>query len=288
MIQPTPDAPLPRSPLRIAAAQAQPVAGDVNANIAQVVAMIEAAAAQQVQVVVFPEKFLSGYEPGLIHADPGRHTLAANDDRLAPLLAACREHRVAAVVGAATSGHGSGLRISSLVVSALGELVHTYDKQYLFSSERAIFEPGAAGGILEIGDWRLGLGICFDSGFAEHARAAAMAGCHAYLVSALFSEGNGYHESRIWMPARALDNTLFVLMSNHVGSTGGWKACGRSGIWSPYGSLLAEGSAHDAELVCATLDPAQLADVRKGETMLADFKASAGYVPGHHVSVRIA
>ncbi|MEU5083317.1 MULTISPECIES: nitrilase-related carbon-nitrogen hydrolase [Streptomyces] len=51
--------PLPSRPLRIAAAQAQAEAGDVEANVATVAAMVQDAARAGARLVVFPEK-LSG------------------------------------------------------------------------------------------------------------------------------------------------------------------------------------------------------------------------------------
>lgn len=275
---------LPRIPLRIAAAQAQPVRGDVSANVAKVVELLEAAADDRVELVVFPEKFLSGYEPDLIHSEPQQYAIGERDVRLEPILATCKRRGISALVGAATWS-GEHLFITSVVVDSCGAVVGHYHKQHLFSGERKIFSSGEHGCVLELGDWRLGLGICYDSGFPEHARAAARIGAHAYLVSALFSVGNGYHESRIWMPARALDNTMYVLMSNHVGTTGGWNACGSSGVWGPYGDVVAEGSADREGLVIADLDPERLAMVRGQETMLADIGQHA---PGlHYLRLRL-
>lgn len=260
---------LPRRPLRVAAAQAQPVAGNVPANVAKVVELLSAAADQGVELVVFPEKFLSGYEPELVRSDPDKCALADGDGRLAPILDACRRRNVSAVVGAATRD-GARLHISSIVCSAAGAVAASYHKQHLFSSEKQTFARGETGCVLQLGDWRLGLAICYDAGFAEHARGAALHGSHAYLVSALFSVGNGHHESRIWMPARALDNTMYVVMSNHVGTTGGWNACGSSGVWGPYGNLVTEAGADTEGLAVAELDPGALSDMRRRETMLAD------------------
>jgi predicted amidohydrolase len=267
---------IPTSLLRLGAAQAQSIAGDVAANVAQVVALIETAAKAQLQVLVFPEKFLSGYEPDLIKTDTQRYAVSQGDARLQPILDACARTGVAAIVGAASHADGK-LYISSLIISSKGELLSLYHKQHLFSTERALFCAGAsdAGCLLEIADWRLSTAICYDSGFPEHARNAALAGSHVYLASALFSKGNGHHESRIWMPARALDNTIFVLMSNHIGSTGGWDTCGSSAIWSPYGKLLAEGSSDQAGVISCSLDPALMREARSRESMLADYRAIA-------------
>ncbi|MEU5028317.1 carbon-nitrogen hydrolase family protein [Streptomyces milbemycinicus] len=265
-------APWPSRPLRVAAAQACPSPGDVVANAATAGAMVREAAEAGARVVVFPEKFLTGYEPELIRGDPERCAVqAGGDERLGPLLTACRDTGTVAIVGAAVHDAGE-LYVSALVIDSDGGWAARYDKQILFRSERDIYRPGRAGCTVEVDGWRLGLGICYDSGFPEHARAAALDGCHAYLVGALFSVGNGYHESRMWFPARAFDNTMYTLLANHVGTTGGWDTCGASAVWDPTGRLVAEAGPTEAELVVADLDPEHLRRAREAHTMLADFR----------------
>jgi predicted amidohydrolase len=252
----------------------------VTTNAAAVAGLVRRAADAGAHLVVLPEKFLSGYEPDLIRSDPRTYTVTMDDPRLDPIAQACRETATAAVVGAAArSGDQSGaerLFISALVFASDGALLTRYDKQYLFGSERKIFQAGAAGCTIELRGWRLALGICYDAGFPEHARAAALDGCDAYFVGGLFSTGNGYHESRTWFPARALDNTCYTLLSNHVGRTGGWNACGGSGIWAPDGRLLAEAGPDETGFAVADLDAGRLATVRAAETMLRDLAESAG------------
>ncbi|MFE2019823.1 carbon-nitrogen hydrolase family protein [Streptomyces sp. NPDC059499] len=262
--------PPPSQPLRVAAAQACPEPGDLTANVATAAAMVYEARDAGARVVVFPEKFLTGYEPDLIRADPKRCAVqAAGDDRLDPLLEACRETGTVAVVGTAVHDAGQ-LYVSALVLGTDGTWLSRYDKQLLFSTEQEIYCPGAQGLSLDIDGWRLGLGICYDSGFPEHARAAALDGCHAYLVGALFSVGNGYHESRMWFPSRAFDNTMYTVLANHVGSTGGWSTCGGSAVWDPTGRLVVEAGPDERELVVADLDPDRLRRARADHTMLND------------------
>lgn len=259
----------PDNPLKIACAQAQPIAGDIEKNARLAAEMITQAASQGAALVQLPEKFLSGYEPDLIGSDPARFAVAADDPRLRPIQMACAKDNICAVIGAATY-LDDVLRVSSIIVDGTGVVRGHYHKQFLFEIERAIYQAGQTSIVLDLDGWRFGLAICYDTGFGEHARAAALSGCYVYLASALFSKGNGAHERAVWFPARALDNTMFVALSNHVGTTGGWETCGQSTIWSPYGTPLAIGSPDAPEIVIAELDPVQLVDMRKQETMLAD------------------
>ncbi|MFJ8645188.1 carbon-nitrogen hydrolase family protein [Streptomyces sp. NPDC093546] len=260
---------LPSQVLRVAAAQACPVAGDVEANAAVVADMVREAAESGARVVVFPEKFLTGYEPGLIAAEPGRCAVQREDGRLEPVREACRDAGVVGVVGAAVYEAGE-LYVSALVVDDQGRLAGRYDKQTLFAGERDVYRQGAAGCTVEVDGWRLGIGVCYDSGFPEHARAAALDGCHAYVVGALFGVGNGYHESRMWFPARAFDNTMYTVLANHVGVTGGWHTCGGSGVWGPDGRLVAEAGPEKREIVAADLDPEVLREAREARPVLRD------------------
>ncbi|MEU3572370.1 carbon-nitrogen hydrolase family protein [Kitasatospora sp. NPDC036755] len=268
----------PERPLRIATVQARAVAGDIPANAEQAAGLIREAARGGARLVLFAEKFLSGYEPELISSDPVTYAVRPGDPRLAPIAEACRGTGTAAIVGAAVHD-GPDLRISALVFGPDGGFVTRYDKQHLFRTERDYYRPGTAGCTLELDGWRLGLGICYDSGFPEHARAAALDGCHAYLVGALFSKGNGHHESRTWFPARALDNTLYTVLANHIGRTGSWDTCGGSAVWGPDGRLIAEASEDRRELVVHDLDPAVLRATRESETLLADLARTADSPP---------
>ncbi|MGF1431082.1 carbon-nitrogen hydrolase family protein [Kitasatospora sp. LaBMicrA B282] len=268
--QPSRPFPLPTRPLRVAAAQAAVVRGDVEANVAQAATLIERAAAAGVRVVVFAEKFLTGYEPELIASDPARYAVLPDDPRLAPVAAACRAGSIAAVVGAATRDEAGVLRISALVFGPDGVLAARYDKQYQFGTEPEVFAGGTAGCTVELDGWRLGLGICYDSGFPEHARAAALDGCHAYLVGALFSKGGGKRQLDAWFPARAIDNTSYALLANHIGATGGRDTCGHSGVWGPDGQLRSALGETETGLAVAELDPELLRAVRADLRMLHD------------------
>ncbi|MET9801838.1 carbon-nitrogen hydrolase family protein [Streptomyces sp. NPDC006368] len=262
---------LPSRVLRVAAAQACPVAGDVEANAGVVAAMVREAAEGGARVVVFPEKFLTGYEPGLIAAEPERCAVQVEDGRLRGVQEACRESGVVAVVGAAVHD-GVGLYVSALVIDGDGRLAGRYDKQTLFAAEREVYRHGEAGCTVEVDGWRLGLGVCYDAGFPEHARGAVLDGCHAYLVGALFGVGKGHHESRMWFPARAFDNTMYAVLANHVGHTGGWHTCGGSAVWGPDGRLVVEAGPDKRQLVFADLSPDVLRAARAAHTMVRDLR----------------
>src|SRR5690349_15835278 len=70
--------------MRVMLAQLAPVLGDVQANLDAAAKAVAEAAAQDVDLVVFPELFLHGYALGSIGED---RSIAATDERLRALTA---------------------------------------------------------------------------------------------------------------------------------------------------------------------------------------------------------
>lgn len=260
---------LPKSTLRIALAQVKPDDGNIEGNVEKAVGLIKEAAEKGSKVVVFPEKFLTGYVPELLNTNVNKYTITRNDNRISGIRHACKENNIWAIVGSPVRVEDK-VFISSVIINGVGEEVDIYNKTHLFYTEKKVFNSDDNLCILNIDDWKIGLGICYDSGFPEHSRILAQYGCNVYLVSALFSKGNGYSESRIWFPARALDNTMYTAMCNFVGKTGIWDSCGSSGVWDPLGKVISEASSDDEELLVVDLIPEKLKEARAAEQMLVD------------------
>ena len=261
--------------------QAACAALEIPANVAAAAELVRRAADRGADLLVLPELFLTGYELPAIVADPETSALRPADPRLDPLAAACAETRTAVVVGAPTRDPQSGgLHISALVLGRDGRSAARYDKQHVDPAERAAgFRAGAGGCTLTLDGWRLGVGICRDASFPEHARAAALDGCQAYLVGAMFGRGRGAHRRATVCPARALDNASYVVVANHSGPSGPFHGCGHSAVWNPDGTLLVDAGIADPGLATARLDPEVLARARAGDLVLVDPSLSAPVQP---------
>ena len=262
--------PAPKGVLRIALAQAQPSAGNVIANLDTVRRLSEEASDKGAKLINFPEKFLTGYEPELLKQVGDAALIKSDDEAVRSLSNLSKIFGLTIIVGAPTLIDGIR-RISSVIAMPNGS-VHFYHKQHLFHSEKEWFVAGNEDKQINVSDWRIGLGICYDSGFPEHARRLAVDHCDLYLVSALFSKKIGRQELAVWMPARALDNTLFVAMSNYCGTTGGWDTCGGSGLWSPMGECIVQAD-ENPTLLIADLKPQAIHKARESEQMLGDYIA---------------
>ena len=232
--------------LTVAAAQSISIAGDVHANIARHQRFIMAAAEQGVQVLVFPELSLSGYERGLA----AQLAIAPDAALLQPLRDLAREVGVTAVVGMPIRlSDDSPVLIGALVLAADGSLA-VYSKQHLHPGEEVAFAPGAGGAPLIVGDNTIALAVCADFSHASHAAAAAEVGANIYAAGVLITAG-GYAADSALLQGYAREHGMLVLMANHGGATGGWESAGRSAIWAADGRLLAAAPGTGDALVIA-------------------------------------
>jgi predicted amidohydrolase len=231
---------------KIAAAQVASVRGDIDANVASHAAAMRAAARHGLVVLVFPELSLTGYEPDLA-ADLA---ITAEDERLAPLRALAREHRIEAVVGAPLRNGTAKPALGAIWIDA-GGAVRTYRKMHLGSGERAYFEPGDTPLAVAVGGHTVGVAICADSSQPMHPQAYADLGADVY-VAGVFLNAEWYATDMPRLAAYAERHRLLTLMANHANSVGTYTSVGKSAVWAPGGALLAQAAGTENALVIAT------------------------------------
>lgn len=220
---------------RIAAAQSCSIPGNLLANIAHHLRFMDLAAAHGVQLLLFPELSLTGYEPALA----AQLAQPANTPLLQPLRDRARQLAMTTVVGLPLrEPGGDGVQIAALVFHANGQqTVHT--KQHLHPGEDIYFVPGNGGEPLALGDEQIALAICADFSHASHAAQAKAEGATLYAASVLIGE-SGYSVDSAILQGYAQTHGMAVLVANHGGPTGGWQSAGRSALWDNRGELIAQ------------------------------------------------
>jgi predicted amidohydrolase len=250
---------MPKGSLRIALAQLSAVPCDVEANAARAAAAIESAASRGSGLVVFPELFLTGYEPARLAEAPGAW-VSERDARLDPVRKACEAAGVTAILGAPLRAADGARKIAAPVVGPAGD-VGVSLKEHIHGSESAIFSAGPALAPFDVHGWKVAVGICFDGAHPRHAERAAQMGADLYVSSALYWEGE-VRRCDLHLGARAMDNRMFSALANHAGTTGGYRSCGSSGAWGPRGEVLARAGDAGEELVVVDLDAEALRPFR--------------------------
>ncbi|GAA3739988.1 carbon-nitrogen hydrolase family protein [Streptomyces tremellae] len=284
--------------LTVALGQARSVPGDLAANLGTAVRLVRGAAAAGARLLALPELFTCGYdldavartgeEQALGPPEPGEAPEPGS--ALAPLARAAGEAGIWVVLGAALTRPEAGARPwnAVLVIDPTGVVAGHYAKAHLWGAERDVFSPGAGLVAVVDGGVRVGLGICYDAGFPEFARAHRRAGAHAVLYCSAFAEGDTEHRYAVYHPARAVENGVYALVSNAVGDLAGDHYFGRSGGWDPAGRPLtptgAPGTPEGVRIVAVDTD--ETVRVRRELPYLAELRTDLlGAAPLPHVTV---
>jgi predicted amidohydrolase len=122
---------------------------------------------------------------------------------------------------------------------------------------------------------RIGLNICYDSGFPESSRVLALAGADLVVLPTNWPTGAETLAEHA-IATRALENAIYYAAVNRVGEERGFRFIGRSRICDPSGKTLAVGSEANEEILYAEIDVAKA----RQKTIVR--------VPGKHLIDRVA
>lgn len=206
-------------------------------------------------VVIFPELNLTGYMP---RDDLFKVAEPMNGPTIKKVARLARESRKDIVFGMAIEddrAHGH-LFNSALVATGRGE-VFRYDKMYLPNfgpfEERVFFSHGRSAAVAPGMHADIGLTVCYDIFFPELAKLEALMGAQV-LVNLSASPTTSRPSFDKVLPARAVENGLFVAFVNMVGVHGGLVFSGGSQVFDPRGDLLAKAADLKEEVVEASID----------------------------------
>jgi predicted amidohydrolase len=261
--------------MKVAAGQALSVPGQLAENTVTAARLTDLAADQGVRVLVLAEAFLTGYDND---AFAGRlpDVSGLDGEWLDPLRTASAAGDVTVVVGTALTrgGEHGARRLSQIVVRPDGSVTAPYDKQYLDGPEKEVFSAGDHGTSITVEGLELGLSICYDGCFPEHAQAAALDGAVGYLSSSAYFPG-GAHRRDLYYAARALENGMFVVFSGLTGRCGEYSFIGGSAVYDPEGHAVAR-LGEEEGLAVAELDADLVAATRARYPMLRDRRDRLG------------
>jgi NAD+ synthase (glutamine-hydrolysing) len=240
--------------LRIAACQLNTVVGDLDGNVAALLAMLDRAEAAGCDVAVFPELAVTGYPPEDLLLKPGFVA-----DNLASLeKVAARTGRCAAIVGFVDRRHDLH---NSAAVCAHGRVQGVYHKRllpnYAVFDEQRYFAPGQGDPVLfVIGGVRVGVSICEDI-WSPNGPAAAQAAGGAELVVNL--NASPYYAGRLgererMLGTRAADASCALVYVNQVGGQDELVFDGASLVLDASGAVLARAAQFVEDVMVVDLD----------------------------------
>ncbi|OYX70036.1 MAG: nitrilase [Rhizobiales bacterium 32-66-11] len=243
----------------IALLQMTPVAADPAANLARIAQAAMAAGAFGCDLLVTPEMGVTGYNIG---ADIARLAEPRDGALVARLGEIAARAGLALVAG--FPERADGAIYNSLVLARPDGGTFVYRKCHLFGpDERAAFTPSnALPGLVEIAGLKVGFLICYDVEFPEMVRGLALAGADLVVVpTALAATPSCRRIALSLVPARALENHVFIAYADLCGSERGLTYQGCSVIAAPDGEDLARAGEAEA-LLMARIAPGAYAAAR--------------------------
>jgi len=166
-----------------------------------------------------------------------------------------KKHQVNIVGGSIANKKDGKFYNTSIVVNREGAIVYKYDKIHLVPmlNEHEYLSGGTEKvQTFELEGVKMGLIICYDLRFPELARKLALEGAQILHVVAEWPLARKEHWKNLLL-ARAIENQMFVVASNIVGTNEGDVFGGRSMIIDPWGDPIQTGSESAEETLTSSL-----------------------------------
>lgn len=259
--------------LKVAAVNFRAELGAIDDNLSRMEAWVRRLADQGAEMVCFPEMSLCGYDHSPRVRSFAQPVPGPITERLQTM--ATREGTIV-LAGLVETDAADRLFISQVIVGPEG-LIGTYRKAHLGPFERETFSAGDEVPVFATDACSFGVQLCYDTHFPEMSSVQGLAGAEVLFFP--FASPHGDPQTRRerimrYLPARAYDNTCYVVTCNLAG----WDA-GRSRrpfpgtalIVSPKGELMNEQVGWEEGAAVATLSAAELRRIQG--TRMGHFRA---------------
>lgn len=236
----------------------------VEKNVQHGIDMYKEAVQKGAELVVFPELWTCGY----YLETPQFEEAVTHDVKILKIFCKLARENKTVIILPLPIKKNDNLYIGLYVIEKNGTVIADYKKSFLWGREQNYFVHGERKYTpIDTSVGKIGTLICYDIEFPEPARLLALQGAQIIFVPSVWSIP-ALNRWEIQLPARALDNTVFLVGINNVGEN----ACGNSKILSPMGEVIARGSADKEEVICADIDLGQVDKVREKIPYLREYE----------------
>lgn len=237
-------------PYRVAGVQMDVTIGRPELNLARMIEFLEETHRQGARLTVFPECALPGYcfesvEEALPYSEsvPGPATERMTE--------ACRKLGVFAAFGLLevdrTEHYGGRSHLdaprlfNACALVGPNGLIGCYRKLHLpyLGIDRFTTPGDRPFAVYDVGGLRVGINICYDGGFPESARVMALAGADLIVLPTNWPPGSECTAEFV-INARALENNVYYLAVDRVGTERGFDFVGKSRFCEPRGHIIAD------------------------------------------------
>lgn len=239
--------------MKIAGVQMNVALQRIDENLDTMVARLREARGNGATLIVFPECALCGYCFGsLEEARPFAQTIPGpGTERMRQ---ACAELGCYAVFGM-LEADGERVFNAAVLVGPAG-VIGSYRKVHLpyLGIDMFTTHGDRPFAVHSAGDLKIGMNICYDAAFPEGARCLSLLGADLIVLPTNWPPGAECTAASV-INARALENAVYYMAVNRVGSERGFDFIGRSKIVDPSGQTIVEAKGLGEEILYADIDP---------------------------------
>ncbi len=217
--------------MKICLAQTKSSNGELHQNLQEHLQTIQRVVEWGSDLVVFPELSLTGYEPAWaekLAREPG-------DQIFEPLQKIADREHISIAVGMPLRTR-KGIAIGMLIFCPDAERL-VYAKQILHEDELPYFVAGENQVLLNIKEYKIAFGICYEALQRKHFLRACEAGATVYLASVAKPE-RGMTKANTHFAKISAEFSIPILMVNAVGFCDDFMAIGQSAFWDENGRQI--------------------------------------------------
>jgi len=214
--------------------------GHTRGNVDKAAAHIKQAAAAGSDMICFPEMSITGYSN---HPDIALQAEPIPGPSVEALAALSLKKNILILAGLAEKDDNGSIFASHVALAPDG-LLGVYRKLHIAPTEQAMYTAGSDIPLFDYQGLTFGIQLCYDAHFPDLSTHMAVKGAEVIFVPHASPRGVAIDKHRSWMrhlPARAYDNSLFVIACNQTGDNNkGLHFPGNAMAIGPSGNILEE------------------------------------------------
>ncbi len=255
--------------MKICLANINPKVGNKSKNIKKMKKIIEG---EEADLYVFGELSLTGY---ICREEIFSLAESKEGESIKELQKISKEKNCGIIFGMPIEERKGVVYNSAVLVEQ--EKINIYNKNFLANfgpfEEKFYYKEGEDAPVFDTSHGKIGLCICYDIFFPELIKAFALKGADLIVcISASPTISKEYFEKVL--PARAIENTVFMAYSNLVGEEEGLTFWGGSQIYDAKGNLIAKAEEYKEDYVICEIDFETLKEARIARPTLRNTKSS--------------
>ena len=266
--------------MKIAALQLQSVL-DPSKNLATIRNLLQEAKKENVEAVFLPEVFYSMSDG----TKPTPYLIEGENEHFQNIKNLAKDSGLYILGGSVATLVDGKVMNRCFNFDPQGNLINFYDKMNLFScdlskhasntviDEGRVYTAGNTPKMMKLGEFNVGIAICFDLRFPELFRSYSFQGANVLSISAAFTVPTGKAHWHTLLRARAIENQCYVIAPAQWGKHNDkLSTFGHSLIIDPWGEILAD-AGEGEKIITAELSMERIKGVRERLNVLRNPKA---------------